>query len=1229
MGSQIGMRKRGSGWHLGRFTMLVLGGVWLSVWLMLIVTGRAGRDADLPVLVAAEATGWVAPAGSSLRIADEPVLLPLPGSVAADSEYWLRCWVKVHENFFTPHDRNLFEESVGVHITGFVGAHELWINGQRIGVAGSFPPNYTPAESGLVRHKVPLGTLRPDQWNEIAFRVYQSGPQDGFHSTVPFIMNYFYECVFEGPWELIQRADFQPGAALMQQPPYAAFSEFRDSQQVLGRAEQVPGPRLPPIEAAAAIDTRADLSFELLLHEPEITQPFHFSFDQRGRLWVAQCRQYPYPAGLKMLSRDRYYRSHYDRVPLAPPNHDPGADLISIHEDTDGDGWFDSHKVFVDGLNLANAVVRGQRGVWVMHTPYLLFYPDANEDDVPDGPPEVHLSGFGFEDTHAMANGLVWGPDGWLYGCQGSSTSCRVVRPGIDPPDSSGVYFEGCMVWRYHPTSKAFEIFSEGGGNTFGLEFDASGRLYSGHNGADTRGWHFVQGGFYLMQHADPGKFGPPRNPYAFGDLPMMATSTPVVRFSHFGAFAEGSALPSAMQGKLLALDPLHSEVIAIQRQIRGATFLTADEGFVVKSRDEAFRPVYIANAPDGSLYVADMYEYYIAHGQHYQNQIDTTTGRIYRLAGAGATLQSQVSATDASMDSLEEWLDHPNKWHRYAASRELGLRGDAEVAARLNGRFGEYADRAALHALWALHQGHSVAENTWAVALEHGSPEVRMWAVRLLGDRYGSQRNLGLPPAVVATDATVAIPEALQAMLLQRASVEPIPEVRCQIAATARRLPLEVGLGLLRSLLEHDEDAGDPYLPLMCWWVLEAHLPQSADKVLDFFTDLEMWARPMVRDHVLPRLARRLAVDGRRADLLRVAELLKRGAQVNEVASVMRGFEEAFQGRAMTALPDELLEVLASVGGGSLVFQMRQGHEDAFELALTKILDPTLALSERLKLLQGLSELHYPAAMDRLWQLIATEQSSELQRVAFVALGKYDQAAIAEQTLEILPTLPSETRSAAIALLLSRPAWTRRLVEQLPSGQVPTSWLAANVVDQLRTSVDEEVRRIAQQLFPSRTVTSEDVRRQLAEIETVLRAAAGNPYAGEKIYMDRCAACHKLFFKGGNLGPDLTSYQRDNLGTMLVSIINPSAEVREGYELLRALTIDGRIVQGFQVQRDSQVVVLRGPDGQDVSLAMEELEHLEPAGRSLMPDGLLNDLEPNQIRDLFAYLRISQPFTN
>ena len=103
-----------------------------------------------------------------------------------------------------------------------------------------------------------------------------------------------------------------------------------------------------------------DLEVDQLLHEPLIAQPVYLSYDERGRLWVSQYRQYPYPAGLTMLSRDKYYRSHYDKVPPPPPNHVRGRDIISIHEDTDRVGTYDRHKVFLEVLDIVNAALCGR-----------------------------------------------------------------------------------------------------------------------------------------------------------------------------------------------------------------------------------------------------------------------------------------------------------------------------------------------------------------------------------------------------------------------------------------------------------------------------------------------------------------------------------------------------------------------------------------------------------------------------------------------------------------------------------------------------------------------------------------------------------------------------------------------------------------------------------------------------------------------------------------------------
>lgn len=1151
---------------------------------------------------------------------------------AAGHTAWYRTWVKVHDSFFTKHDRNLYEESVGVNLRDLDGAHEVWVNGVKIGTGGAFPPNYQNGRSAIHRHKVPVGTLRKGEWNEVAIKVYRpAGPgAAGFLGDAPFIMNYFMECIFSGKWEFRAGAGYAPGGALKDKPAATAFDVFRESNRVLGRAQQVPGPRLEPAESAAKMTTADDLKVELLLAEPQIAQPFHFSFDERGRLWVTQARQYPYPAGLTMLSRDKYYRAHYDKVPPAPPNHDRGMDLVTIHESTKGDGVYDKRTVFLDGLNMANAAVRGRGGVWVMHTPYLLFYPDRNGDDVPDGPPEVRLAGFGLEDTHSIANGLVWGPDGWLYGGQGSTTSSRVVRPGLDPANAPGVHFEGCMVWRYHPDTRAYEIFAEGSGNTFGLEFDAEGRLYSGHNGGQTRGWHYVQGGFYLMQGVDPGKFGPPRNPYAFGELPMMATTTPVVRFSHYGAFADGTAIPAKYRGLLFSLDPLHNVVLMSERTPRGSTFSTADVGPALRSTDPAFRPVYIANAPDGSLYVSDMYDFYVAHGQHYQNQIDINSGRMYRLSGSATPRERDFNLAAKSTAELVALLAHPNKWHRSTAVRLLGERRDPAATPALKQLLARDTGLGALNALWALHQSAGLDEATAIAALQHAFAPVRMWTSRLLGDEWGLNRNLGAGQHARVSERAQAgnLPAPVYAALRTQAAQERNAEVLSQFASTARRLNAPQAMPLAAAVLGHDDIVADPYIPLLGWWVFEAHIPAANREVLALFAHASVWDEPAVKEHILPRLARRYAVEGRRQDLLVLAELFKRAPSPAHAARLMVGLEEAFRGRPMTGLPDELVAGIQAAGQAPLAFRLRQGEAAAVDEAVALIQDARARPEDRLRYVRAFGEIRAPKAVPALLAVAAGNASEDLRKAALVALSAYDDESLGARVTELLPGLKGQAQQAAFTMLASRPSWSLRLLATVESGRVAAAAVPDDVANRLRRHRDAQVSDTAKRVLPRAAAVGSDYQRRIQEVGAILKRGAGDPYQGEAIYTARCAACHKLFFKGGNVGPDLTTYQRDDLGTMLISIINPNVEIREGYQYYSVETTDGRTLSGFIVDRDNQVTVLRSLGGENITLRAAEIKDLQPMGQSLMPPGLLDDLTEQQLRDFFAYLRISQPIS-
>ena len=1129
---------------------------------------------------------------------------------AGDGSKWLRCYVRTPDNMVVPQEKDLWRDSMTLTFRATAGPLTVWLNGQKIIESGKIPADKA------ARFKVPKGILEK-AYNAFVIRLDGEGGRRGL-GMAPMMAGYFDEISIGPAW---QATGTEPSAdemkSLADQPAVAFYSEkdFHLSttpMQVAG--EFIRGKQVGPAEALAALKTQEDLIVEEMLHEPQVAQPTHFSFDERGRLWVAQYRQYPYPAGLKMLGRDQYYRSKYDRVPPAPPHHDHGADIISVHEDTDGDGIYDLHKNVLTGLNMANAVVRGHGGIWVMHTPYLIFYPDANGDDVPDADPEVRLAGFGLEDTHSVANGIVWGPDGWLYGAQGSTTTSRVVRPGIDPPNAPGIYNESCMVWRYHPEKKIYEIFADGSGNTFGLAFDAEGRLYSGHNGGETRGWHHIQDGLFLKQGKDPGKFGPPPNPYAFGELPFMKSSNPVPRFSHMLCVAEGMAMPDRWMGKFFNVDPLHHTVIVAERTVAGSTFTTKDEGNVLWTDDETFRPVFLANAPDGSIMVADFREEYIAHGQNYQSQIDPDTGRIYRLRGKDKVLEKRINLGAMSSMELMQTLSHPAAWHRQTAVRLLSERKDAGVVEALKKLIRLPDSHPALDALWALHGMGRLDDSMAMETLSHLSAPVRAWTVRLLGD----ERKLS---------------DAFYAQLRALAASEPDAEVRAQIVSTARRLPAAQALPLVEAIVRRNLDSDDTYIPLMLWHVVESHCATASELILQACRDPQLWSVPLVRSHLTERLMRRFAAAGTRQDLLICARLLSLAPTAEDKQVLLKGFDLAFKGRPLPPLPEELAMALTESGLASPILRLRQGDPAAMADALKLAANPEGEAIKRIEVISALGEIHRAEVVPVMLALLAAPdpkpESLPILKAAIGALSQYEDPTIAQSLVGNWKQLSAELKPSVLALLVSRVQGSLAALAAVQSGGISKAEFTPDLLTRLRSHADSALAKQVESLFVKPpAVPRESFKPRIDQIRSLLATNPGDAYKGEPLYMSRCGVCHTLFFKGGKIGPDLTAYQRDDLGTMLISIVDPNAEIREGFENYVITTKDGRALSGFLAERDANTVVLRGFDGIDIRLAQKDITEMKPSGVSLMPEGMTDGLTDDEIRHLFAYLRQSQPIT-
>jgi len=584
----------------------------------------------------------------------------------------------------------------------------------------------------------------------------------------------------------------------------------------------------PPDHTARAFEPITGLSMELVASEPVIRQPIDLHFDDRGRLWIVQYLQYPFPAGITITQYDQYLRARYNGVPAAPPSHVRGADKITVLEDSDGDGTFESHRDVITGLNITTSVLTGRGGVWVMNPPYLLFYRDSTGDGLPDGDPEVRLSGFGLEDTHSLANSLTWGPDGWLYGVHGSTSTARV----------RGVSFLGQAVWRYHPEADRFELFAEGGGNPWTLSFDSKGRAFSGDNGGNSRGFHWVHGGRYEKNWP---KHGPFTRPHAFGYITNMDHEGYAARFAMTGVVYEEGKLPG-YEGQLISGMAMTSRIQATRLVPDGSTFRTVDTDALMSTSDRSFRPVDTAVGPDGAIYFADWCDIRMDHTDP-RDTWDKSCGRIWRLRAGAYRPLAPFNLARRSVQDLVDLLADDRKWYRDHARRLLGERKDRSVLPQLRRLALKDRGQLALEALWTANLIAGM-DPDWALSLlDHPDAAVRSWTLRLV-------------------NGAGSITRAIHRRLVRLAATEPDAEVRSELASTVGRLDTNDALAVLRELIGRQEDLRDKHVPLRIWWTLEQKITTDPDLVLQWLEHPGIWRAPLFSEHLAGRIARRLAAD-------------------------------------------------------------------------------------------------------------------------------------------------------------------------------------------------------------------------------------------------------------------------------------------------------------------------------------------------------------------------------
>ncbi len=846
---------------------------------------------------------------------------------------------------------------------------------------------------------------------------------------------------------------------------------------------------LAPDETVKQMQVADGFRVDVVASEPLVRQPVCIEFDDRGRLWVIQYLQYPNPEGLKRVLVDRYSRTKYDRVPEPPPHGPRGADRITILSDTDGDGRMDHGQDFIDGLNLATGLAFGHDGVFVLNVPYLLFYPDRNRDDIPDSDPEVLLTGFGMEDAHSVANSLTWGPDGWLYGCQGSTVTANI----------RGTEFQQ-GVWRYHPQTKAFELFCEGGGNAWGLDFDSRGNLLYSTNYGGFVLVHGLQGGYFVKSFA---KHGELHNPHTYGYFDHAAHNG--FHGGHVtvgGIVYQGDSFPERFRGKYIAGDLLGHGVYWHHIDKSGSTVKTAHGGELVISKDSWFAPTDVTMGPDGAVYVSDWYDGRTAHPDP-DADWDRSNGRIYRIAANGKKSADSIDFSKLSTDQLLELHRHSSQWYVRHARQELVRRcmpgspqRDSIIAAigpdLHHAAFQGAAESIALEAMWSMYALNTLDEKLAMQLLDSPHPAVRSWTLRWLGD-HGQ------------------VSPEMAHRLDEFAEQEPVVEVRQQLACTAARLPAHQAVPIINANINRDIDNDDPRLPLLWWWAVEHHSVDGRDEVMRRFLRPSLWNSKLGRETLLPRLIRRYAAEAKQAGLSAVVQLLK--AAPDDAARntlwmpVLQGWQERQESVAAgesTALQELSGIVLAAwqaqpVDSTLLKLGIALGLREPMNSARQAAFDQNVDAARRVTLLDMLAPTGDVELIEPALKLVLADDAEAVRSAALRVVSRFDDPRITANLMALHQSSPSGALQSQIRdVLIGRRESARVWLTAVDQGDIAAALTPLDQIRKVALFEDTELNTlVAKHWGRLESTTREEKLAEVRRLNNDVRAAEGDVESG------------------------------------------------------------------------------------------------------------------------------------
>ncbi len=977
--------------------------------------------------------------------------------------------------------------------------------------------------------------------------------------------------------------------------------------------------RVAPSEPDAAVNSFEVLGgfqMQIVAHEPDVLEPIVIAYDENGLMYAAEYLKFP----------------HY------PVKGKRASGRIRVLRDADGDGVYQEGRVFADGLEWPTGICPWNGGVFVIAAPDLWYLRDNNGDGVADVRKKVY-TGFGFNNEEGTANNLIWGLDGWIYGA--GSNSGGEIRPA-NQPTARAVSLRG-RDFRFRPALvapvastadtkdgaprlAAFQAIS--GSEQFGNTFDDWNNRFICQNSKPAV--HVVLPARYLARNpylpvpavqrniwsgnrvyraspAEPWRLARTKlrlaekrkwaAPYVAHDVFTACTGVTIYR---------GAAYPKPYHGNLFVGDVQSNLIHRRTMQPNGVSFASqrADkETEMVRSRDNWFRPANMVNAPDGTLHIVDMYREVIETPDSLPDVIldnidllsGSRRGRIYRLAPPGFKIPESPKLGSASTETLVRQLGNPNGWWRDTAGRLLFERQDKAAVEPLRAMIRESkSELAQLHALYAL---------------------------KGLGalDVQSLQRSLAAPSAGVREHAVMLAESQLPREGTNAVAGESSSELLKQVAALADDANPRVRFQVAFSLGETDDpraapalariarrDAGDP-------WMRTAVLSSSlrlADGMLEALLSDDRFSSSAAGRQFLRQLALVVGGRNRSGGVVRVLKLLDSspGAKTASVRrTIVLGLGEGLQrsrsglGRYVNASP-AAAELLAAL----------------IDSAKKTLNSSSSTTKQRQPAIEMLTHGRFDDVVETLTAMLDSRQAPNVQLAAVQALAGFSEATIPNALIDGWQGLSPAVRGEVVEALLGRRAWTVALLNAIESKRIAPSYIAPVRKMRLVKHTDANIRSRAAKLFSD---SAPGPRKAVLNQYNAALTLAGDAARGAKIFEKNCSTCHKVANRGHDVGPNLATIQNRAPDALMIQILDPNREVLANYTQYIAVLNSGRIVSGLIASESPTSITLKRAENIQETILRQNIEEIVGSGKSLMPEGLEQEISSQQMSDLLTFL--------